>query len=510
MVTFRDDIHSDYGQVFVHNCHFSHSKGTGVRMGCAEIYESTISDCRHGILLASSNSGLVNSTIENNSGYPIYFDGLKMTLDAYEYEERNFFIEEFGNNTFRNNGQNYFAIRGKVEIIPGDLYPGPIPNRIEWNNLSIPYLVTSPLEFYGLDILIWEGTLVKFKYYPEDSKKPYIYLDPESSLSSINLTGSEQIIFTSEYDHRYDYEYFSGKHRDSMAGDWGYIEGSDFDLSNCVFKYGGVYVNPNTGEVIPDSSAVIRINAGTSGSTIISNSLFNSLYRHGTLFLFEPSVDHPVHIDSTSFLLDKNAYRIKTVESAGTGTWSIDARNNYWYGRLGPFNPDSNAVGNGCRIDHKIDFRPFLESSKYKMELVSLVVRGVARNLDDEIIPNALIKIRGKKEKTVYSKEDGSYYISNVYPGYGYEMQAFAARHKDTIYENLEILKDTTHIVDVYLRERTIDYLVDTITFKINPAISEVQVGGTAYRYYKVVDRVHHEPVYGVEVFVEGLVDTFY
>jgi hypothetical protein len=65
-------------------------------------------------------------------------------------------------------------------------------------------------------------------------------------------------------------------------------------------------------------------------------------------------------------------------------------------------------------------------------------------------------------------------------------------------------------VVDVYMRERTIDYLVDTITFQVNPPVSEVQVGGTAYRYYKIIDKITHDPVYGAPVIVEGLLDTFY
>lgn len=510
MVAFRDEIHNDYDLMWVDYCTFKYSKGTALRMGNAAISNSRISDCINGIILTSSNSKLVNSTIEDNSGYPIFLDGLKLTLDYNDSETLNFFIEDFSGNTFKNNGRNYFAIAGKVEVVEGDNIPPPMTMDLEWKKLSIPYLVTSPLQFYGINIYLERGTLVKFKFYPENSKKPYIFLDPESTIATLVDAGTEKTIFTSEFDHRYDYEPFSGNHRDPMAGDWAYIEGSSFNLRDCVFKYGGVYVNPQTGTISSDSSAVVRIHTGLFGESRFSGCLFNSLYRNGILFIPENSVDHPIIINTSSFLLSKNAYGIKVIEPIGGSNIVANAANNYWYGKLGPFNADSNNVGNGCRIDNNITFRPFMGSSDDELELVSSVIRGRVKNLDGEVLPKALVRVIGKNEREVYSNSEGDYYISNVYPGYGYDIQTFAARHRDTIYKDIEVRKDTSYLIDLFLRERTIDYLLDTITFKVNPDISEVQVGGTAYRYYKVIDRKTHDPVYGAEVFIEGLQDTLY
>ncbi|MCK4749613.1 MAG: hypothetical protein KAT15_21310, partial [Bacteroidales bacterium] len=393
MVTFRDEIHNDYNTMWVNDCQFEYSKGVGIRMGNAVINNTYINNCAHGILLTSSTCGLTNSVIQGNAGYPILFNGLKMTLDYADSETENFFIEEFSGNSYSNNGQNYFAMGGDVVVMEGDEIPGPMTMDLFWKKLPIPYLVTSPLKFYGLNIYMYKGTLVKFKYYPEHSRKPFFYLDSGSSLFANMVGGDEPIVFTSEYDHRYDYEPFTGSHRDPMAGDWGYIEGSDFDLRDCVFKYGGLYADPSTGEAVPDSSAVLRARAGVSGSTRLTGCLFNNLYRNGIMVLFESSVDHPMNIISTSFLLAKNHYGIKTVEPEGVNEWSIEATDNYWYGKLGPFHPDSNAIGNGCKIDDNITFRPFMGASDDELELVSSVVRGIVRNLDGEVIPNALVKL---------------------------------------------------------------------------------------------------------------------
>ncbi len=509
-LSFRDEIHTDDNTTWMNDCEVTKSKGVGIRMGNARITNTFITYCTHGIQLTSSTCELTNSSIGNNTGYPILFDGMKITLDYKDSETSNYFIEEFSGNSFYNNGLNYFAVGGKLELVKGDDIPGPMTFELDWRKLTIPYLVTAPLKVSGLEINLERGTLIKFKYFSEPGRKPYISFDSASILRTRGGLAGEKTVFTSEYDHRYDYEAFEGKHRDPMAGDWGYIEAHNYDLEDCVFKYGGLYADPATGDPVPGSSGAVRIRAGLSGSSHFTGCLFNSLYRHGIVTIFEPSVDHPISIDNSSFLLSKENYGLTTLEPEGVNEWSIDARYNYWNGRLGPFNLNADTVGNGCRIGDNIDYKPFLTESDDELDLVSSVLMGTVRNLDAEILPGALVKLKGRKEKSVYSNHDGIYYISNVHPGYGYKLHTYARVHVDTLVENISIGMDSTYVVDVYLRERTINYLVDTITFQVNPPVSEIQVGGTAYRYYKIIDKITHDPVYGAEVFVDGLVDTFY
>lgn len=510
MLTFRDEIHTDDNRTWLYYCHVHHSKGLGIRMGNAQITGTTITDCMHGVQVTSTTCGLMESTIANNTGYPILINGLKVTLDYADSETSNYFIEDFSGNTFSNNVQNYFALGGKMVLVKGDAIPGPMTFELDWRKLSFPYMVTSPIEVSGLEINLERGTLIKFKYFEEPGRKPYISFDSESILRTRGGVTDDPTVFTSEYDHRYDYEQFEGKHRDPMAGDWGYIEAHAFDLVNCVFKYGGLYADPDTGDPLPEASGAIRIRAGLSWSSRFTGCLFNSLYRHGIVTVFEQYVDHPISIDNSSFLLSKENYGMTTLQPEGGDGGDIDARNNYWYGSEGPYNPNSDTVGNGCRVADHIDYKPFLTESDDELDLVSSVLAGTVSNQDGVGIPGALLRLKGKKEKIVYSKTDGTYYISNVHPGYGYKLHAFAKVHRDTVYEDIIIGRDTSHLLDVSLRERTIDYLVDTITFQVNPPMSEVQVGGTAYRYYKIIDKTTHDPVYGAEVFVDGLVDTFY
>jgi len=102
-LTFRDELHSEYNTMWMNRCAVTHSKGVGIRMGNVRIYETYITDCMHGIQLTSSTCGLTNSTIANNNGYPILFDGMKITLDYADSETSNYFIEEFSGNNIYNN-----------------------------------------------------------------------------------------------------------------------------------------------------------------------------------------------------------------------------------------------------------------------------------------------------------------------------------------------------------------------------------------------------------------------
>jgi len=510
MLTFRDEIHNDEDVVWLNFCELKYSKGVGIRMGNAHVNGTTITDCMHGVQVTSTTCALINSSITNNAGYPILIDGLKATLDYADSETSNYFIEDFSGNNIHSNGQNYFALGGRMELVKGDEIPGPMTFELDWKKLTMPYLVTSPITVSGLEINLERGTLIKFKYYEEPARKPYIAFDSTSEVRSLWSLSDELTVFTSEFDHRYDYEQFEGTHRDPMAGDWGYIEAHSFDMENCVFKYGGLYADPDTGDPVPDASGAVRIMAGLAWSSHFTGCLFNSLYRHGIVAVFGQYADHPINIDSTSFLLSKEHYGITTLQPEGVDASYIDARNNYWYGSQGPYNPNSNSDGNGCRVADHIEYDPYLTESDDELDLVSSVLTGTVRNQDDEVIPGAQLRLKGKKEKVVYSKSDGTYYISNVHPGYGYRLHALARVHRDTVYEDITIGKDNTYYRDVRLRERTIDFLVDTITFQVNPPVSEIQVGGTAYRYYKIIDKITHDPVYGAGVIVDGLVDTFY
>ncbi|MCP4312668.1 MAG: hypothetical protein GY790_15510, partial [Bacteroidetes bacterium] len=508
------DNTDDFSTTTVNSCTVQYSAGVGIMNGSADITKSTISDCTHGILLNTSEGSVQQSLFTRNAKYPICIKG--MWISSWESDHPTESIRLGGNmadNTFTENGQNFFAIEGDV-LVPEVINPEGI--AIRWERSTIPYLITGPLRIVYPEgrnlgsLSIERGTLIKFKHYREYARKPYIEIHPGCKLIA-GMTGDPgDVVFTSEYDHRYDYELYTGSDRDPMPGDWGYIEGSSFELSNCVLKYGGVYYNPQTGRIPADSSAVLRIRVGDSGSTQITSCLFNSLYRDGITFLCEDVVDYGAHVDTSSFLMEKEAYAIRILKEDDVNRLDVFADLNFWNGKFGPYNPVSNPSGNGCRVDNNVHFDPYLSSSDDELDLESSVVWGWTMNTDLDTVPNVLVKMIGKREQNVHSNAEGKYYMSNVYPGFGYKMKGFAPRHKNGLVEDIVVEKDYSHQMDMVLEPRTIDYLLDTITFKVNPEVSEVQEGGTAYRYYKIIDRKTHDPVYGAEVFVNGLGDTLY
>ena len=491
-----------YSKKDIRNCQFLYSKGTGIVLGGAILNYSTVSNCYLGVMLTSSGSDISFSSIINNTLYPVYTNNFKVV----DYSGNSSFMYDFRENIIENNGENYIALAGTISA----LNPG-ITTQFTLNKLSLPYLITAPLLIKDQDINIENGTLIKFKYYSEVSKKPYILLDSLSILTAPASVNNQKTVFTSEYDHKYDYELYEGSNPSPKAGDWGYIEGSRFSLYDCVFKYGGIYSNRETHTISYDSSAVIRLVPGNSGTSAFNKCLFNSVYNNGINGIYRAHVtDHPVNIENTSFLIDKQSSGIEILEDNPENSNIISATNNYWYGSLGPHNADSNAIGNGCKVGNNIYFKPFLKSSDDELSLVSSVISGIVKNTEGKTVSGALVKLKGKNDRSVYANNNGYYYISNVYPGYGYVIEVFAPKHKDTVLTNINILKDTSYVTNITLVPKKVNYLVDTITFNVNPKISEVQVGGSAFRYYKIIDKKTLDPVYGAEVFVSGLVDTFY
>ncbi len=487
----------------IDDCKFLYSQGVGLKLGKVDLSNCIISDCYYGIQLTSSESNFDNVVVRNSKAYPIFFNNLQL---HYNDEETSLFGDNGNDITFENNGEDYFAMGGEISFTRATQYY----EYCLWDKLSIPYLITDPLIIKDQNIVVENGALVKFKYYADYSKKPFIYLDDESSLSSSD-SNSDKIVFTSEYDHDYDYEYFEGDHPAPQTDDWGYIKGNRIDLSNCVFNYGGVFYSTEDEQILNDSSAVIRTTVGTSGYTKLRRCIFSNLYNNAINAAHEYYIDHQFSIDSCSFLIDKQNYAINAfiIDSVNYDPY-ITAQNNYWYGGLGPYHPETNKNGNGCKVSDYVVYEPFLKSSDDSLALVSSVISGIVTSTEGDTLSDVLVKLTGKSDKFVLTDSNGRYYISNVYPGYGYELEFFSTLHKDSVFTDVEVLKDTAYIIDVSLIPKKIDYLIDTITFKVNPELSEIQVGGSVHRYYKIIDKTSRESVYGAEVFVNGLDDTYF
>jgi len=499
MVIIYDDIDDLYEPIEIDNSTLSHSMGIGIIMGKGKVSNTTISHCHHGIEVTSSNCEILTNSIIDNTGYPIILDGPWMLMSSRSL------MEVFSGNSVANNGQDVIALGGKLR--PYDIYLMPAHLQLDWKNYGIPYLIYKPVMVqYGL-VKIDPGTIIKFKAATDLSSITYLDVPWDGSLIA-HGTDAEKIIFTSEYDRQYDLLQPKNPGRDPQAGDWGFIRGSLLSFNHCYFKYGGAYINENM-EISDDSSAVLIIHDNDSLAPSIRNSMFRNLYNHGILVNYDTIARKPLRVQQSSFLLPYDRYGIK-MSGTGQTDWGIDASNNYWNGKMGPFHADSNDIGNGCLIDGGIQFRDFLTESEDTLDLIASVVKGKVFNTEDEQVPHALVQLIGKTIKSVKSNEDGKFFIPNVRPGYGYKMKVQKYNYRDSIFDEKTVPPDSVLEANLYIEERQVNAVIDTITFNVNPGyISEVMVGGTATRYYKIIDIKSKEPVYGAEVFINGYDSTF-
>jgi len=499
MIIIADDFYDDFEYVSIGSSRIEHSLGIGLQMGKGLLYDSEISNCQHGIKVSTASCRIQNSTIQNNAGYPVIMENPTIPNPTQS------FFEHWSNNTLTGNGQDVIAIGGILNGVKEGMFT--FIQDLHWKNYGIPYLVYKPVTIKELNVSVDPGTLIKFKEAADPSSLTYLDIPWRSSLTA-HGTEQDKIIFTSAHDHQYDLVPPKDPGRKPQPGDWGFIRGSVLSFNHCYFKYGGAYINDNM-EISTDSSAVLWIRDNDSIPPVIQNSMFRNLYMHGILADFETLPQNPFSVHQTSFLLPFNSYGIK-VTGTGQTDWGINATNNYWNGKMGPFHADSNDTGNGCNIDGGIIFDPFLSQSEDTLDLVASVLLGQVLDLEDQKAPEALVQLIGKTKKSVKCDADGKFYIPNVRPGYGYQMKVLKYNYFDTLYENIIVPMDTVLKFDLKIRERELNCVIDTITFNVNPeSISEVMVGGTATRYYKVIDIKTKDPVYGAEVFIEGYPETF-
>jgi hypothetical protein len=415
------------------------------------------------------------------------------------------FMEVFSDNIVENNGQDVIALGGKLRAY--DIYLMPALLQLDWKDYGIPYLIYKPLILESGFIRITPGTLIKFKAAQDPSSITYLDMPWDGSLIA-HGTDAEKIIFTSEFDRQYDLVQAKDPGRDPQPGDWGFIRGSLLSFRHCYFKYGGAYIDENQ-KISDDSSAVIIINDNDSIAPTIRNSMFRDLYNHAILANYDTIPQKPVKVQQSSFLLPYNRYGIR-VKGSDQHDWGIDATNNFWNGKMGPFHPDSNDIGNGCLVDGGIQFDPFLTESEDTLDLITSVVIGMVMDTVGATVPDALVQLIGKTVKSVKSNADGKFFFPNIRTGYGYQMKVQKYNYRDSIYDDISVPPDSVLEKNLYIEERQVNAVVDTVTFNVNPGYtSEVMVGGTATRYYKIIDIKTKEPVYGAEVFIQGYDSTF-
>lgn len=498
----------DYLRLTFHNSHFTHSAGVGVLAGMANFNGCEVKYNHHGIRMLSSDTYILNSDISHNKLYPVYLIDPVIKRDGGE--DFNMVIESFHENYFNGNAVDAIALEGTLSCAY-DLNSD--SRRSDLSNFNLPYLICGDLFIDSIDLYIHPGSLIKFLPEAYTGKPLNIIM---KNTATLNVFGP--VVFTSLHDHQHDFTTPDDIRIKPVPGDWGFISGPMPVMSGVQFKYGGKYFSPSQQQVIPDSCAVLHITGarprqldilGGNRNGTVSQCVFHKLYAHGVLVTGLDPQDPEISILNNTFALAQERYGIQTPAAIDPLAKMVDAQNNYWNGKLGPFHPELNPGGNGCLVGDHVNFAEFQSSSPHALLMSSSIIRGMVTNKQGSPVEKALVKLRSKQARSTYTDRDGLFYLSSVKPGEGYQLEIMAKAHRDTLIAPLNVPADTSLLFSLALKEYTIDYAIDNFAFNINPEESHVSLGGSAHRYYRIVDINTKEPVYGVEVLVPGL-DTFY
>jgi len=489
-------------------CNFTQSAGVGFSAGMGILDDCLVSNNHHGIQIRTSDALLKNTLISENKMYPIYL--IDPLIKRDDIDNINSVIDWYYNNQVEGNAVNAIAMEGTISQAHDDKDPS---RWTHLQNLDLPYLITNDLIIDSLDMFVESGTLVKFL--------PQAYSGKALSIIAKNtatLNAYDGVVFTSLHDYTYDLQPPERIEADPVPGDWGFISTEMPLMLGATFRYGGKYVSSSDGQNKPDSSAVLHITGprkrgitsiGFNPWGEIEGCVFQKLYLHGIQVPLPEPGSARVSITGNSFFLDQDSYGVRTHWETDPEDLDVNAHGNYWNGKKGPFHPDMNALGNGCKVDDFIGFLDYLSIPEIGDPQEYSILRGTVTDLKDNPVINAAVTLLSKSPKTVYTNEQGLYYLSGIKPGTGYELKVKAKAYRADKVAPLDIPADTSLQIPFQLEELSIDYAIDKSYFQINPEKSTVSVGGTAHRYYRIIDIESKEPVYGVEVLVPG-VDTFY
>lgn len=493
-----------YGIAFSH-CNISHSSGIGLLGGTADVKNTIVHHCAYGIRMTTSDLTIQNSELRDNRIYPVYLTDPLIKRDGGD--DFNSIIENYYGNEVYNNGLDVIALEGTIRCAYDENSSATLTDS-DLQNFQLPYLITGDLTVDSLVFNIQAGTLIKFLPESSAGKPLNMHMINSAELKSQGLE-NEKIIFTSLHDYKYDKLPPGDQNIKPMAGDWGIISGENIEIFHTIFNYGGKYIRESDGSVVLDSSAVVHITKAGPDATRVFGSIFANCYNNAIFVADSAIAAGQAYINNNSFFLDHLSNGIITSGNLLQTDHLVDGRENYWNGKLGPYHPELNSSGNGCRVGDYVDFSNYQTSTADTLELLSSVIRGVVKNDKGELLKNAFVKLDSKEPKITYTDILGRFFLTNVKPGNGYHLEFLSKAHHTEFIGELNIPVDTSMYFNIEMEQYTIDYAIDTVNFNVNPETSYVSVGGTAHRYYRIIDINTQEPVYGAEVLVPPA-DTFY
>ncbi len=489
-------------------CNFTQSAGVGFSAGMGILDDCLVSNNYHGVQILTSDALLKNTLIAENEMYPVYL--IDPLIKRDDIDNYNSVIDWYYNNQLEGNAVNAIALEGTIRQAHDDKDPS---RGTTLQNFDLPYLITGDLIIDSLDLFVESGTLVKFLPQAIRGKALNIIARNSGTLNAYN-----DVIFTSLHDYTHDPQPPERIEAGPVAGDWGIISTEMPLMLGATFKYGGKYVSSVDDRIKADSSAVLHITGPRKRSITsigynpwgeVEACVFQKLFLHGIQVPFPEPGSATVSITGNSFFLDQDSYGIRTHWESDPGSEEVTAQQNYWNSSKGPYHPELNTQGNGCKVDDYVSFTDFLSKPEKGDPLVYSTLRGMVTDSRGDPLANAAVTLNSKSPQTVYTNKEGLYYLPGITSGTGFELGVKAKAHRAAKIAPVDIPYDSSLLLNFKLEELSIDYAIDRNSFQINPVESIVDVGGTAHRYYRIIDIQTKEPVYGVEILVPG-VDTFY
>jgi len=301
------------------------------------------SSSAYGIQMASGTVKITSSTFVGNRQEGFWADGtgnLTVTSSTFSDSGKSGVGVGFGGTGFiaYDNGLNFTSTGNTSTRNAWNAYEvgnNNINSNVTWQD-TVPYVPGTLTISSGKTLTINPGVVVKFDY--------STIFNINGQLSAAATTSTKQIYFTSLKD-----DSIGGDTNDDGAsttpatGSWSILTaaGSSSTFNYSTLAYGG-YI----------WLADLYMNGGTvhSKHTTIASSDWDGIkLASGTLTIV-----------SSTFLPEPNF----AVENTLTSTSSASAQQNWWGSASGPYNPNSNALGNtSTAVSDYVSYTPYLTSA---------------------------------------------------------------------------------------------------------------------------------------------------
>jgi hypothetical protein len=141
------------------------------------------------------------------------------------------------------------------------------------------------------------------------------------------------------------------------------------------------------------------------------------------------------------------------------------------------------------------------DSDRFSLDTRNLAFGTISGRIvcEGHAVADALIEVDTTLKRS-YSDAEGYFHISDVSVGRKYLLKISANGYVTRRLDGVNVLEDTVNLGEVELSELGNQFRVIRLVPDVNPEISVIEEGGTAYRYYRVVTPADGTPAGGVTV----------